>query len=130
MPPAEASSQDALAHREPAALLLDTFEAALGLEDWLREQFVPSLPACALVVVAARNGPGAAWRRDPGWGELLRVVALRNLGPDDARALLRSAGVAEDQQGWMVASFAGANSSRSPSYVAERERLVDDRALF
>jgi hypothetical protein len=62
LPPAEASSQDALAHREPAALLLDTFEAALGLEDWLREQFVPSLPACALVVVAARNRPGAPWR--------------------------------------------------------------------
>jgi hypothetical protein len=101
-PPVEALWQEALARREPAVLLLDTFEAALGLEDWLREQFVPSLPACALVVVAARNGPGTAWRRDPGWAELLRVVSLRNLGPDDARAFLRSAGVAEDQQGWML----------------------------
>ena len=83
-------------------LLLDTFEAAVGLEDWLREQFVPALPACALVVVAGRNGPGEAWRRDPGWGDLLRVVSLRNLGPDDARAFLRGAGVAEEQQGWML----------------------------
>ena len=78
---------EALGGREPVVLLLDTFEAAVGLEDWLREQFVPALPACALVVVAGRNGPGAAWRRDPGWGDLLRVVSLRNLGPDDARAL-------------------------------------------
>jgi hypothetical protein len=100
--PVDASSREALARREPAVLLLDTFEAGVGLEDWLREEFVPSLPACALVVVAARNGPGAAWRRDPGWGELLRVVSLRNLGPDDARSFLRSAGVAEEEQGWML----------------------------
>ena len=99
--PAEASGE-ALAGREPVVLLLDTFEAAGGLEDWLREQFVPALPAGALVVVAGRNGPGAAWRRDPGWGELLRVVSLRNLEPDDAREFLRGAGVAEDQQGWML----------------------------
>src|SRR4029077_9250972 len=95
-------SQEASAGREPVVLLLDTFEAAVGLEDWLREQFVPALPARALVVVAGRNAPGAAWRRDPGWGDLLRVISLRNLGPDDAREFLRGAGVAEDQQGWML----------------------------
>src|SRR3954447_18403892 len=92
----------ALAGGEPVVLLLDTFEAAVGLEDWLREQFLPALPACALVVVAGRTGPGEAWRRDPGWGELLRVASLRTLGPDDARAFLRGAGVAEEQQGWML----------------------------
>ena len=100
--PAEASGREMFAGREPVVLLLDTFEAAVGLEDWLREQFVPALPACALVVVAGRNAPGPAWRRDPGWGDLLRVVSLRNLGPDDAREFLRGAGVAEDQQGWML----------------------------
>jgi hypothetical protein len=100
--PPEASLPEALAGREPVVLLLDTFEAAVGLEDWLREQFVPALPACALVVVAGRSGPGEPWRRDPGWGDLLRVVSLRNLGPDDARAFLRSAGVAEEQHGWML----------------------------
>jgi hypothetical protein len=99
--PAQASPLEALAGRGPAVLLLDTFEAAPGLEDWLREQFVPALPARALVVVAGRNAPGRAWRRDAGWSDLLRVISLRNLGPDDARALLRSAGVAEEQQGWM-----------------------------
>ena len=83
-------------------LLLDTFEGAVGLEDWLREEFVPALPASALVVIAGRNAPEGAWRRDPGWGDLLRVVSLRNLGPHDARALLSSAGVAEQEQGWML----------------------------
>ncbi len=98
---AEASAREALAGGEPAVLLLDTFEAAGGLEDWLREQFVPALPARSLVVVAGRNAPGRAWRQDPGWGDLLRVVSLRNLEPDDARAFLRSAGVAEEHLGWM-----------------------------
>lgn len=100
--PAEVSPQEALAGHEPAVLLLDTFEATVGLEDWLRERFVSALPAGALVVVASRNTAGAAWRRDPGWGDLLRVVSLRNLGPDDARAFLRGAGVAEEQQAWML----------------------------
>jgi hypothetical protein len=98
----EAVPREALADGESVVLLLDTFEAAVGLEDWLREQFVPSLPARALVVVAGRDGPGAAWRRDPGWGDLLRVVSLRNLGPEEARAFLRGAGVPEQQQGWML----------------------------
>jgi hypothetical protein len=98
----EPSPREALAGDAPAVLLLDTFEIAVGLEDWLREQFVPSLPARALVVVAGRDGPGAAWRRDPGWGDLLRVVSVRNLGPDEARAFLRGAGVAEEHQGWML----------------------------
>jgi hypothetical protein len=74
-------------------LLLDTFEAAVGLEDWLREELVPALPAGALVVIAGRLPPGPAWRRDPGWAELLRVLSLRNLGPEDARAYLTGAGV-------------------------------------
>jgi hypothetical protein len=100
--PAEASPREALAGRERAVLLLDTFEAAVGLEAWLREEFVPALPACALVVVAGRKGPGGAWRRDPGWGGLLRVVSLRNLAPDEARGFLRGVGVAEEQQGWML----------------------------
>src|SRR4051794_31816258 len=100
--PADDSPQEMFAAREPAVLLLDTFEAAVGLEDWLREQFMPALPASALVVVGGRKGPGGAWRRDPGWGDLLRVVSLRNLGPDDGRAFLRGAGVGEEQHESML----------------------------
>jgi hypothetical protein len=105
--PSPPAFMEAIAGGEPAVLLLDTFEVAVGLEDWLREVFVPSLPARALVVVASRNAPGAAWRQDPGWGDLLRVVSLRNLGPEEARAFLRGAGVAEEQQGWMVETSHG-----------------------
>jgi len=89
----ERAAGGALAGWERPVILLDTFEAASALEGWLRESFVPGLPAGALVVVAGRAGPGGDWRRDPGWRELLRVLALRNLAPDEARALLAGAGV-------------------------------------
>jgi hypothetical protein len=82
-----------LAAWERPVILLDTFEAASALEGWLRETFVPGLPAGALVVVAGRSRPSGEWRRDAGWRDLLRVLALRNLAPDDARVLLSRAGV-------------------------------------
>ena len=75
--PAGTSASDALAGLERPVLLLDTFEAAPGLEDWLRDVFVPALPAGTLTVIAGRARPGEAWRCDPGWRDLLRVVSLR-----------------------------------------------------
>ena len=86
-----AAGAPALGGRERPVLMLDTFETAAGLEDWLREEFLPALPAGALVVIAGRDRPAGAWREDPGWRELLRVVSLRNLDPVDARELLRRA---------------------------------------
>jgi hypothetical protein len=93
--PADVPARDALTRRDRPVLLLDTVEAALGLEGWLREAFVPALPGGALTVIAGRTRPGEAWRRDAGWQELLRVVSLRNLGREDARRLLERGGVPE-----------------------------------
>ena len=94
-PPAFAA---ALAERRapgdgPLLALLDTFEAAGALEDWLRDELIPAQPAGSLVVVAGRGAPAEGWRRDPGWRDLLRVVSLRNLDPEEAHALLARAGV-------------------------------------
>lgn len=101
-PPAFTAQLAPALRTERPVLLLDTFEVAGALEDWLREEFAPALPAGALVVVASRRPPGDAWRADPGWRELLRVVSLRNLEPEDARSLLSGAGVAEDMHEWML----------------------------
>jgi len=90
-----APAEEALAAEERPVILLDTFEAGLALEDWLRETFVTALPVGAVTVIASRTRPGPAWRRDPGWHDLLRVVSLRNFGPDEARGILRQAGVSE-----------------------------------
>ena len=47
----------------------------------------------AVTVIAGRAAPGPAWRADPAWRELLRVVSLRNLSPDDSRSYLHACGV-------------------------------------
>jgi hypothetical protein len=75
-------------HERPApVLLLDTYEA-LQMDRWLRDEFLPSLPAQALVVIAGRAPPGAGWREDSGWHAMLRVVPLGDLQEEDARAFL------------------------------------------
>jgi hypothetical protein len=56
---------------------------------------LPRLPATALTVVAGRELPGPAWRADPAWRGLLRIVSLRNLGPEESRSYLRACGVDE-----------------------------------
>jgi hypothetical protein len=76
-------------------LLLDAYERLGALDDWVRGWLLPRLPATALTVVASREPPGSAWRADPGWRELLRVVSLRNLGPEESRIYLRACGVDE-----------------------------------
>ena len=76
-------------------LLLDTWESAAPLDGWLRERFLPALPADSVVVVAGRVPPSPGWRADAGWRDLLRVVSLRNLRPDDSRTYLHAAGVSE-----------------------------------
>jgi hypothetical protein len=90
-----ASPQEALARRPRAVLLVDTYEALTPLDAWLREEFLPQLPGQTLVVIAGRHPPAAAWRADPGWCDLVRIVSLRNLPPEDSRAYLRARGVPE-----------------------------------
>ncbi len=76
-------------------LLFDSYERLGALDDWVRTWLLPRLPATALTVVACRELPGPAWRADPAWRELLRVVSLRNLGPEESRSYLRACGVDE-----------------------------------
>ena len=79
-------------------LLLDTYEVASALDGWMRDHLVPRLPASALVVIAGRLPPSAGWTADPGWRPLVRVVALRNLRPDDAEELLAAEGLEASQR--------------------------------
>jgi hypothetical protein len=74
-------------------VLLDTYDRLAPLDDWVRTRLLPRLPATALTVAAGRTPPGSAWRADPAWGELLRVVSLRNLSPQESRQYLHACGV-------------------------------------
>ncbi len=92
-----ASPLAALTEHPRVALLVDTYEALAPLDDWLRDDFLPQLPGGTLVVVAGRNAPAAAWRTDPGWRELVRVIPLRNLRPEESRVFLDARGVPATQ---------------------------------
>ena len=73
--------------------MFDTYERLASLDEWIRTWLVPRLPATALTVLAGRAAPDSAWRADPAWRELLRVVSLRNLSPAASRQYLRVCGV-------------------------------------
>lgn len=94
--PGEASPEDALdAGRH--ALLIDTCEAIAPLDGWLRTTFLPQLPQEVLVVLAGRDLPSRAWRTDPGWQALVRLLPLRNLDPEASRTFLYRRDVPEAQ---------------------------------
>ena len=78
-----------LAHQSRRhVIFLDTFEQQAPLEHWLRQEFLPQLPDYVLVVLAGQNPPAIAWRTDPGWLSIFRVLPLRNLNPDEGREYL------------------------------------------
>lgn len=73
-------------------VLIDHAEQLGVLETWVWRTLLPSVPEDCRVVVASRRPPPPDVR-EPGWSDLLRVIALRNLPPDQSARLLRSCGV-------------------------------------
>lgn len=73
-------------------VVVDTFESVDVLDTALRERIVSRLGRGALVVVASRRPPDAAWLAD-GWEHLVRVVELGPFTPEEARALLAYHGI-------------------------------------
>ncbi|HYE94865.1 MAG TPA: ATP-binding protein [Rubricoccaceae bacterium] len=97
--PADASPGAALEARpERHVLLVDTFELLAPLETWLREVFLPELPAHTLVVLAGRQPLGPEWMADPGWQALARSIRLVPLSLSEGRDYLTRRAVADDQQ--------------------------------
>ncbi|MEO3827662.1 ATP-binding protein [Actinomadura sp. B10D3] len=80
--------------RSEAVLLLDGYEYLAALDTWIREEFLPSLPAGMVVVLAGREPPSPQWRSDPGWRALTVRRALSALTSTESVELLVRAGVA------------------------------------
>ncbi|CAM5521795.1 AAA family ATPase [Streptomyces aurantiogriseus] len=89
-----------------SVLLVDSFEYCQGLEGWLRDQFLPTLPATTLVVVAGRQPPSVRWTSDIAWSDALAVLEVRPLDDEHAQALLERHDVPAALRG-KVMSFAG-----------------------
>ena len=89
--------------RGSMVVIVDAAERLEPAEGWLREEFLPSLPAQTVVVIAGRRPPGEEWRADPGWREPLRVVSLRNLSRDAVQTLLAVERIPGDALGQVLA---------------------------
>ncbi|MFN8456060.1 MAG: ATP-binding protein [Anaerolineae bacterium] len=78
-------------------ILIDTYEKFGPLDSWLREVFLPELPADTLVVAAGQNPLSRGWSADPGWQSLVRAVPLRNFSPEESRDYLTRREVPAEQ---------------------------------
>ncbi|GLZ02242.1 ATP-binding protein [Actinoplanes sp. NBRC 103695] len=88
-------------------LLIDTYELLEPVDDWVRDKYLPSLPRNCLAVIAGRHAPSPRWRADPAWRELMRVVALGNLPPEDGRAWLTAQDVPAESHDRLLAISRG-----------------------
>jgi hypothetical protein len=110
-------------------LVIDTAERLRLLDGWLRNEFLPSLPAHVRVVIATRDAPGAVWRAS--FGDLLQTIALGPLPPADAAEVLRTAGLDDDQVEWVNRFVRGHPLSLqlAASAVRERPHAPEDAVL-
>jgi hypothetical protein len=97
-PEDDVSPLEFLSAQPRTMIFIDTAEAISPLDAWLRESFLPQLPGETLVVIAGRNVPTSAWWTDPGWQDLVRIVPLRNLRPEESRAYLDGRGIPKVRQ--------------------------------
>ncbi len=95
--PEEAPLQALNERARRQVILLDTYENISLLDGWIREYFLPQLPTNILIVMAGRYPPGQEWRADPGWDDLLRVISLRNLNPQESRDYLSRREIPSEQ---------------------------------
>jgi hypothetical protein len=84
-------------------LLIDRYELLTALDSWLRETFLPELPAHSLVVMASRPPPASPWRADIDWADLTRILPLRDLLPDESQNYLTARGIPGDQHAAILA---------------------------
>ena len=78
-------------------LFIDTFEKIAPIDDWVRTDFLPQLPANILTVITGRNAPSLSWMTDPGWKVLMRAVSLQNFSPAETEDYLRRRNIPADK---------------------------------
>lgn len=69
-------------------LFVDTYEKLNPIDDWVRQSFLPQLPAHFSTVILSRNSPSLSWTIDPGWKKYMKSVQIRNLSPELSRSFL------------------------------------------
>ncbi|WP_404366863.1 winged helix-turn-helix domain-containing protein [Marinobacter sp.] len=96
--PGPDSLMDRLARLGDAVVLaLDGYDGFRLLDTWLRQTFVPMLPDNVRMLIFSRQRPIGAWTTAPGWGRLVRCLALKSLSQLEARAFLVLHDIAEEE---------------------------------
>jgi hypothetical protein len=90
---------------ERPLLLVDTYERMSAAGGYLRQRFLPMLPAGALVVIAGRTAPESAWF-EGGWERLVHELALAEMPADDARTLVTEHGVEDEHRADEIVAWA------------------------
>ena len=85
-----------LEDRGLAVLVVDSFERLNLLDAWLRNDFLPALPAQSTAVLVGRRPTNVAWRAAPGWRPLLAEVVVGELTDEDAATLVARHGLTAD----------------------------------
>jgi hypothetical protein len=89
---------EALSRLETRSILfIDTYEKISPIDDWVRSDFLPRLPANMLTVISGRNAPAIALLSDPGWKALMRVVQLRSFSAAESEEYLRRRNIPEEK---------------------------------
>lgn len=78
-------------------LFIDTYEKMAPLDNWIRVEFLPNLPARILTVIGSRNAPALTWMTDPGWRALMKTLQLRNFSPVESAEYLHRRHIPEDK---------------------------------
>lgn len=91
----------------PVTILLDTYEAIEGHDDWIQRRLARSLPAGVRLVVLGRNAlpkVNFEWQE---WGERLRVMELPELAADETKAYLSHHGLSDEAAQKQIYRFTG-----------------------
>lgn len=78
-------------------LLVDTYEKLVQLDDWMWQDFLPTLPTNALIVISSRKSPSTVWTNDEGWQQLMQVIQVRNFSKAESQAYLGKRDIPTDQ---------------------------------
>ena len=66
------SALERLKHEAAVVLTIDSYDSLTPLDPWLRETFLPQLPARGVVAIAGRKPPPVDWTSDPALGPIFR----------------------------------------------------------
>ena len=92
-----------LSSSERQVLLVDTFEALAQMDRWIRERFLPRLPAETLLVLSGRRPRSPGWKADPGLKTLVRALPIRNLSRSESGRYLQERQVPAEQHEGILA---------------------------